>query len=617
MPKFKVAIIGFIALTVAFLLLIMTAPKERSSEYLQAKLYLGGLDISNLSKAEALEKIYQQCSYIEEQGLNLVYEDKTIKLPSLTTSFDADLAYLLFYCDKVAISDALADYGQLNLLGRWQQNFFNRKATIVKPSFFVDETRIKDYIRSYLPELEKDAIDASFVFSDSGINISAEEPGLKIDWETTLSEIEQRLSYFSEADVKIYTRIEKPEIYQEDIVGLEEEAKQLSSKELTLKFNNQSWKINQADIASWLSVFKKGNKISLDFNESRVAQYLENKIAPKVNLLPQDHRFEIQDGKITNWQLGKNGYNLNIKDSAAKIVNLYHNEKTISEIDLAVDIINPAEADSFNIKEMVGTGHSNFAGSPANRRHNIKVGVEALHGLIIKPEEEFSLVKALGEIDASTGYLPELVIKGDKTIPEYGGGLCQVATTLFRGALASGLPITARQNHSYRVSYYEPAGTDASIYDPWPDVRFINDTGNDILIQANIENNDLYLEFWGTKDGRKIIISEPVIYNIVKPAPTKIIETTELKPGEKKCTERAHDGANAYFDYTVTYPENDEETGEEIEKYRRFNSYYVPWQEVCLVGKEEEIEAEEELATESQNSQDNLEQQEMPEDIVE
>jgi vancomycin resistance protein YoaR len=617
MPKFKVAIIGFIALTVAFLLLIMTAPKERSSEQLQDKLYLGGVDISNLSTTDALEKIYQQCSYIEEQGLNLVYEDKSIKLPSLTTSFDADLAYLLFYCDKAAIADSLTEYGKLNLLGRWQQNIFNRRATIIKPSFFIDETRIKDHIKSYLPELEKDAIDASFVFSDSGINISAEEPGLKIDWKATLAEIEQRLSYFSEADVQIYTQVEKPDIYQEEIVGLEEEAKQLSTKELTLKFNNQSWKINQADIASWLSVFKKDNKIGLDFNENRIAQYLENQIAPKVNLLPQDHRFEIQDGKITNWQLGKNGYSLNIENSTEKIVNLYQDEQTVSEIELAVDIINPAEADSFNIKEMVGTGHSNFAGSPSNRRHNIKVGIDALHGLIIKPEEEFSLVKALGAIDASTGYLPELVIKGDKTIPEYGGGLCQVATTLFRSALASGLPITARQNHSYRVSYYEPAGTDASIYDPWPDVKFINDTGNDILIQANIENNDLYLEFWGTKDGRKISISEPVIYNIVKPPPTKIIKTTDLKPGEKKCTERAHDGASAYFDYTVTYPEIDEETGEEMEKYRRFNSYYVPWQEVCLVGKEEEIKAEEQLVTENQISQNNPEQQEIPEDIAE
>jgi len=150
---------------------------------------------------------------------------------------------------------------------------------------------------------------------------------------------------------------------------------------------------------------------------------------------------------------------------------------------------------------------------------------------------------------------------------------------MFRTALGTGLPITMRRNHSYRVSYYEPAGTDATIYSPWPDLKFINDTGNNILIQSRIEGDNLFFDFWGTSDGRIATRTTPVIYNIVRPGPTKIIETLDLEPGVKKCTEHAHNGADAYFDYTVTFP-----NGEVREK--RFNSHYVPWQEVCLVGVE-------------------------------
>ena len=150
---------------------------------------------------------------------------------------------------------------------------------------------------------------------------------------------------------------------------------------------------------------------------------------------------------------------------------------------------------------------------------------------------------------------------------------------MFRAALAAGLPITMRRNHSYRVGYYEPAGTDATIYDPWPDLRFINDTADYILIQSKIDGDNLSFEFWGTGDGRMAERTEPTIYNIVKPGPAKIIETTDLKPGEKKCAERAHNGADAYFDYKVTY------AGGEI-KENRFSSHYVPWQEVCLLGVE-------------------------------
>ena len=91
----------------------------------------------------------------------------------------------------------------------------------------------------------------------------------------------------------------------------------------------------------------------------------------------------------------------------------------------------------------------------------------------------------------------------------------------------------------------------------------------------------IYFDFWGTKDGRIATTTTPVIYNITKPAPTKLVETSDLALGVKKCTEHAHNGADAYFDYKVTYS-NIATTTPPLE--RRFKSHYVPWQEVCLIG---------------------------------
>jgi vancomycin resistance protein YoaR len=293
-------------------------------------------------------------------------------------------------------------------------------------------------------------------------------------------------------------------------------------------------------------------------------------------------RFAIVDGRVSDWQRGQNGYQIDLPATSAQIVQKFMaGENKISLITKTIINDSTIEANNLNIKEIIGTGQSIFTGSTANRRHNIAVGATALQGLLIKPGEEFSLIKALGEISDKTGYRQELVIKDNKTTPEYGGGLCQIGTTVFRAALATGLPITMRQNHSYRVSYYEPAGTDATIYDPLPDLRFINDTGNYILIQSRIVKNTLYFDFWGASDGRVATTTYPVIYNIVKPEPTKIITTTELQPGQKKCTESSHNGADAYFDYTVIYPANSTTTP--IHE-RRFKSHYVPWQAVCLVG---------------------------------
>jgi vancomycin resistance protein YoaR len=119
---------------------------------------------------------------------------------------------------------------------------------------------------------------------------------------------------------------------------------------------------------------------------------------------------------------------------------------------------------------------------------------------------------------------------------------------------------------------------DAAIYGLHPDLKFKNDTNNYILIQTKIEKDDLIFEFWGVSDGRKVEITKNKIFNIVKAPKTKIIKTKNLKPGEKKCIETSHNGADAKFTRTVTYLNGEK-------KVKIFKSHYKPWGAVCLIGK--------------------------------
>jgi vancomycin resistance protein YoaR len=289
----------------------------------------------------------------------------------------------------------------------------------------------------------------------------------------------------------------------------------------------------------------------------------------------------LKDGKVESFTGGTEGVKI---DGIATLQTVLAEWPATSTFPL-LTIKTPArlsgvDPESIGIKELLGVGKSNFSGSPSNRRKNIAHGFALVDGSLIQPGEEFSLIKTLGPIDGEHQWLPELVIKGNETKPEFGGGLCQVGTTVFRGTLQSGLPVLERRNHSYRVRYYEPVGTDATIYDPKPDCRFKNDTGHPVYLHAYVKGDDAFVEFWGTKDGRKADFPEkPRVYNITAPPPTKLVETTDLAPGKKKCTETAHPGADAEFTYTVTYA-----TGEV--KTEVFKSHYRPWQAVCLVGVE-------------------------------
>jgi vancomycin resistance protein YoaR len=192
------------------------------------------------------------------------------------------------------------------------------------------------------------------------------------------------------------------------------------------------------------------------------------------------------------------------------------------------------ETNTLGIKELVAVGESNFAGSPSNRRVNIKVGASRFQGLIIKPGEEFSFNKYLGDVDGEHGFLPELVIKKTGTVPEFGGGLCQVSSTAFRAAMNSGLPIVERRNHSYAVQYYAPQGSDATIYPGVTDLRFTNDLPSHLLIRTKIDGNKLYFEFYGTKDARLVTFDGPYQYDRQPSGAMKAIWTRWVeKDGEK------------------------------------------------------------------------------------
>ncbi|MFH0776693.1 MAG: VanW family protein, partial [Patescibacteria group bacterium] len=156
---------------------------------------------------------------------------------------------------------------------------------------------------------------------------------------------------------------------------------------------------------------------------------------------------------------------------------------------------------------------TNYAGSPANRQYNIRVAAAKLNGRIILPDEKFSFVKNLGTITLASGYRQELIIKNGDIIPEVGGGVCQVSTTFFRTALATGLPITRQRPHSFKVLYYDPPGLDATIYPGSADLEFLNDTGAPLLVQTAVEGTTLRVNFFGTSDGRAVKMAGPFYPN--------------------------------------------------------------------------------------------------------
>ena len=224
-------------------------------------------------------------------------------------------------------------------------------------------------------------------------------------------------------------------------------------------------------------------------------------------------QFDPTTNRIKEFSPPQNGQYLAVKETAAKIAaNLAKAQLTAS---LVVTEVPPEVTQNslakLGLTALLAKGESDFQGSTKSRIHNIEVGAAKINGLLLKPGEEFSFNKNLGEVDEKQGYRAELVIKSGKLIPEFGGGICQVSTTLFRAAAISGLPILERHPHSFPVRYYNPQGFDATIYPGVSDLRFKNDTNGNILIQNHIEGAKLIFEIFGSDDGRQIKLTGPKI----------------------------------------------------------------------------------------------------------
>ncbi|MEX0649728.1 MAG: VanW family protein [Candidatus Andersenbacteria bacterium] len=294
-----------------------------------------------------------------------------------------------------------------------------------------------------------------------------------------------------------------------------ERAQQIKSQSFTLTHKGQRWTASPAEVRKWFKTrVGLDGQVLLQLRPGAIYDYLNVHISPKVNNIGENSRFAYVGGNLHLLHGGRKGQIVDgIKTSLAIRSALAKGIATapVSMKEYRPSVFSAEDFRKLKFPDLLSRGETNFAGSPANRRHNIAVATARYNGLVIMPGEEFSFNGYLGSVDAANGYLPELVIKENVTTPEYGGGICQVSTTVFRAAMQAGLEITARKNHSYPVAYYGTPGYDATIYSPAPDFKFKNDTANPVYLTTQVSGTRVIFEVWGTSDGRQVTVNGPFV----------------------------------------------------------------------------------------------------------
>jgi len=540
--------------------------------------YIGNTNLSLLNKQQATEILEAKFNSRKKEELEFYSKDK---------SFGIDLS-----STKIDYSNTFIQAFEIGRNGSWVKKIADQIKSLFLGSILEPEVTlsIDETIQNITREINQPPQDATLSFAENNsttsaqIKISPHQNGLAVD----TKKLKQQLVIFLIFDKwenHLPLKEIEPEITTTEAERVKQVLEETANEPLNLKYGDGTWVI---DTKTLLPLVNIANAKDYLIDQEKLKTYLIKEVSPFINQPVKEglFNFNSQTKRVTNFQPSQEGRQLDI-DKTYQLVDLALKGDRAKTITLPVDVIQPkirTEAvNDLGIKELIGRGISSFAGSIPNRIYNLTLASSRINGVLLAPGQIFSFNNQVGDISASSGYKQAYVIKEGRTVLDDGGGVCQVSTTIFRAVLNSGLPVVSRTAHAYRVGYYEqgfPPGLDATVFHPSVDFRFKNDSPAHVLMQAYVVGGSLYVDVYGTPDGRIVNLTKPVISSQTPPPSELRQDDPTLQKGVVKQVDWAAWGANVSFKRIVT------KNGQEIAN-ETWRSNYRPWQAVYLVGTKE------------------------------
>ena len=317
---------------------------------------------------------------------------------------------------------------------------------------------------------------------------------------------------------------------------------------------------------------EKNLKLEIPVIEKNIEKIDIEKIYEEVYKIPQDAEF--RDGILYPHV---NGVDFKISIDEAK--ELLNEEKEQYIIPLKIekpDILTTAfKNEAF--PDIIST-YTTYYASGTNRGQNIELCANAINDIVIMPGEIFSFNSTIGVTTPEKGYLKAGSYANGQLVESYGGGACQVSSTLYNAVLYANLEVVERHNHSAVVSYVAK-GRDATVAYGVKDFKFKNSRNYAIKISAESVGGRLQIDIKGIKekDEYEVIIESTVTQEIEKT--TQYIPDSSLEIGEEEVVTEGANGAKSITYKTV-------KKGEEVlTKTVISEDNYNPLKKVVRIGK--------------------------------
>lgn len=346
-----------------------------------------------------------------------------------------------------------------------------------------------------------------------------------------------------------------------ELVGTNGSTTRMTAGDLGLKWNDEEAIINALTLGKSGNVvdrfkamkdLESENKVydvKLSFDEEKISAAVislsENyDVEPTETTMVKNEEADEDDIEEGNADLfiieeGNTGYKLNVADTIDTIKKEFSGwmggEKSIN---LPIEVAEPKykKADLAKIKDIIGTFSTKFGSSSSDRTGNLRAGVGHINGTILYPGEEFSTYEKVSPFTEENGYFLAGSYRNGSVVETFGGGICQVSTTLYNAALLAELEIVERHNHSMLVNYVDISG-DAAISGTEKDFKFKNN-----------KDFPIYIEGYLT-DSRQLVFN---IYGIETRPENRTIELESIETGRLAPEERVIEDPTKPIGYVAT-----------------------------------------------------------------
>ena len=256
----------------------------------------------------------------------------------------------------------------------------------------------------------------------------------------------------------------------------------------TNEFNKKNVDVNSKD-------FKADFKFEATTNDSHLDDYL-SQLARLWDTKAVKGQIEGFDETKNEFTFGDDhkGYVVDQDELRKKIVDEVNKGNLKAEIWTILRIVD-AEGPSVKSRYKYVSVYETWATDNEKRNNNISKACKGINGIIVKPGQEFSFNKKLGERTEERGYDYAPAYLEGQVVEELGGGICQVSTTLYNAIFGSGLTTTYRKSHTFEPSYITP-GLDATVSFYGPDYKFINNSNYSVGIRASFAKQKVKVEIF-------------------------------------------------------------------------------------------------------------------------